>query len=675
VSKRFQKSDNLEIQSVNEKASATKEKGSGTEEKDSSTTVKEHFLASLQDAPSTKSSGLKTKEHTTTAIEIPHLPQLEQKAGNDIFSNPPPGMAAFAKFIKEKEGNTKEWSDHDQAYAQAKLSFLQDQVKSQIDSIPSFGSPSLVDVNLKSLQLLLKESPDLSDTTLKLLNAKVDAHFMIRNTLQGLNLTLDIEKLKEIKQKIFKDQPLDDFVKDITDLRDNFDQRLKQYKSDIRHLDDMAAGKPDEGISVVSRHLKTKEGIDLYREVLQIYTPLMAKFSEKLNDIAKPSLSQADRKKLFGEIDTLIKTCQKQISDDSQKYNLGLKSQSDDKWFPLIVVSELLNTLKSFPQTQRLPFVKQEIQSLQTKLQKALLSQKEKEPLEKKKDVINGSRIPTNDEMLTYLKEAYAFESRKLTEPGNRVTRTEITDGNRWPDNTLIGTACSQYENESGDHYFRYLVSALRRMKTIPEAIKLVDFTTRNYHVSDRSISSCNSNDSWNMDQVRKRMVLCISGLDEQGHEGNQLMSSHLIQLRNELHHFGQIVDAERQPSEYKRALEGKYQEDLPATKSIISIRRIEECVNQEAWKKRLKDGFLEMKKFKDNNPNAEFLILISAHGGAQTDLTTEMLKKGMNREGGALGYMFEITEDQLKKKVIDSIGDSPSVIISGQCRGAAIIE
>ena len=610
---------------------------------------------------------------------VTFLAQLELTPVERRLAPVAPGMAAFASFIRSKESCDEPWSAQDVKYAQTKLRYLEDAVKSELAVAPDGGYPPLIEREMKSYELLLVKPADLSDNNLSRMKAFHDVQDRLVGTYSKLKSDFstldgdhdDATPFAKIKQKITAGNSLAELATDVLDLQQSFELRAKNFQSQVKDLDKIISGDLANGTAF--RDIETHEGARFYREVLQTYTPLLLEVVRKLRELTRAELTAGKRLQLVNELETFGKDCTGKIVGDSRKNNaLPVRPEEDLK--PPRLDRESFETIERLPVNQRQAFVETQIKDLQARLSEAREAQIARNQIIQKQDAVAGHRIPSNAEFVSYLKQAFEVETRLLKEERNRVNRQEM-DGERWPAITLVGTACSQYEVAPGNHYFQELARALDSVRTLPEAMKLVDFRTRNFGPSFRTISSLGSNDSWNMLEQRKRMVLCLIGLDNANDEEGRNRSE-IAPIKSQLQRFGPILDGsdnERLP-QYKAALAGQYSDDLKR-KSVTSLRQIEECADSSQWKKRLADAFAELKQFNEKNPDSEFLIIISSHGGAQTDLTPDQVRKRMGREGGALGHMLGMTEDQLKVLLKDSIGNSPSIVITGQCHGAAIIE
>ncbi len=618
-------------------------------------------------------------------IEIPRLPELESKT--DIFKSPPPGMAAFANFIREKETSKKPWSEQDIIYGQTKLTYLQDRVKEQLKALPDNGYAPAIQEDIDAYKEFLRPPYDLSDNGIKRSIGLTDSQSLLIDTYRHMQDHFSLvmtspgnnNSFAKIKQQVESGKPLLDLKEDITNLRNYFFRHAERNQQKIKRLNEKLAGSPEnrEDKDELAT-LKTKEGMQTYKQALETYTPQLAQLSAKFDELAKPDLSPAQSKALITEIESLGKNNHQRASDDVEKDKaLPPKYRLNSIRAPRLNLREL-SEIQNQPESQRLAFVQERIEQLESRFGKAEDAKEQKEPLEQKEEAINGRHIPKIPDFIQYLKEAYTVEAQQLAQAGNRITRQEPQPGDhvRWPDDTLVGAAISQYTNALGDEYFRELTSVLPKVKTIPEAIKLIDFKTAKYNEVMRRYSSTGSNDSWNVDQPRKRMVLCLAGLDDPGQVRGDAKSHRrdiadfLVPLRR----FGTMLDADKMTAQYKEALNGKYPNELK-DKSVISVRTIDQVPDEKQWLVRFNDALADMKEFKKNNPDAEFMIVIMAHGNAQTEVPTDQVAKGLHREGGGIGRMLHMTENPFKKAVGEALGNSLKVVITGQCRGASIIE
>jgi hypothetical protein len=290
-------------------------------------------------------------------------------------------------------------------------------------------------------------------------------------------------------------------------------------------------------------------------------------------------------------------------------------------------------------------------------------------------------------EVFGYLKEEFRQEAKDLNEPGGRLKREEVF-GAKWGENTLIGASVNQTGKGAITPYANDLFDAISSLRSVPEAIKFVDFIS-NARRKDISISSANSLDSWRLDQPRKRFVVVIEGDALPGDPVQMSRERDLFNrsagtLVNSLQSYGRQIEDSQHEDQYAKALEGKYDLNQKG-KSTTVIKYVKASEKQGESEQRIQQASADMKKFRDNNPNAEFMIIESGHGSsylpifavdfpAPDNLGEYYKKEGSWKSSFILSNDFRMDEDYEKKIWQGAAGDAPLIMLKTSCHSGAAI-
>ncbi len=212
--------------------------------------------------------------------------------------------------------------------------------------------------------------------------------------------------------------------------------------------------------------------------------------------------------------------------------------------------------------------------NLNKRLSNILTKETERDNLNKKINKLENSPSYhlTQAEIIGYLKEEYQYEAKDLTDPAGRL-KLEEAFGAQWGKNTLVGASSSQKENSIMLAYFQDLSNAINMLRSVPEAIKYVDFISK-ARKENISVSSFTSLDSWRLDQKKKRFVVVIEGMPMDMDKEKDGVHRAALTMVNSLKPYGIQIDDERHKGQYEKTLEGKYNLDQQ-TQAITVIKYV----------------------------------------------------------------------------------------------------